>query len=93
MNRILNRCDAISFTIILPGTIDEIDCKSSDYLDIREALRKFFDFRDITIKFLKKNQDGTTSFSDEPHFINDIAQFRVYRGSKFIIMGELRKWK
>lgn len=92
MSRILHKGGAIQFTVILPGTIDEIDCKSSDYRDMREALRKVLDFRDITIKFLKNNPDRTASFSDKPDFINGLAQFRVYRGSKFITMGELRKW-
>lgn len=92
MSRILHKGGAPRFTIILPGTVDELECLSTDYKDMRDTLRKVLDFRDITIKFLKNNPDRTASFSDEPHFINDIAQFRVYMGSKFIVMGELRKW-
>lgn len=92
MSRILHKGGAIGFTIILPGTIDELECKSPDYKDMMDTLRKVLDFRDITIKFLKNNPDRTASFTDDPYYVDGLAQFRVYMGSKFIIMGELRKW-
>jgi len=81
-----------TFTIVVPGVLEEIDCKSYQFQDMRDALRKTFDFRDITIKFLKKNQDQTSSFTDKPFFVDNIATFRVYRGNKFISMAELRIW-
>ena len=93
MSRILHKGRVDTYcTIILPGIFEEMTCKSPGHKDMLDVLIKVFDFRDITIKFLKNNPDLTASFSDNPYFINGLAQFRVYRGSKFITMGELRKW-
>lgn len=80
------------FTLVVPGFLEEMECESYRFQDMRDVLRKVFEFRDITIKFLKLNGDKTMSFTDKPIFDQDIAPFRIYRGSKFITTAEIRQW-
>lgn len=84
--------DNKKFTLVIPGILEEIEWETYRFQDMREVLRKVFEFRDITIKFLKLNHDNMMSFSDKPIFNKSIAPFRIYRGNKFITIAELRKW-